>query len=668
MKTVLSSLDILAVVKELKDRILGYRVTNIYQLNPQTFLLKLYAPGSKSSLLIEAGRRLHITEFPYKPPEKPTTLAMSLRKYLSGAKLIEVKQKGFDRLVEFIFQSKQGSFTLIAELFREGNLILLDSERRILHALHYKEMKDRSIKRGIPYSYPPSSQVDVFSLDTRTILELAAKSKLDVVRFLARELGLSGEVAEELCARCSIEKHVPASSLNQEAAEKLLSELQGIFKDIAEGRMKPHIIVKQGQFSDLHPIEFKSSEADEVLEYHSFNEAVDHYFWRIREFLKAAERELEERLEAFQRTLSQQQEYLERLLKDSQRYKAMGDCIIRNLHQLDLLLKWLRERRSLPPQELPILAKRELEELAVTLKKYIPQSGEVVVEVDGLEFSLNIRLSASENAQHYYAKYKECLKKIEGLKKAMEETRKQVESLTAAKEAVEEASRYRLAKREWYEKFRWFISSEGFLVLGGKDSSQNEVLGRRYLASHDIFVHADVPGGSVVVVKTEGKVPSEATLKEAAQFAAAYSKAWSAGLGSVDVYWAMGSQVSKTPPSGEYLGKGAFMVYGERRYFRGVPLRLAIGVLVEDETIKVIGGPPPAVSSKTRLMVEITPGKIPSRKLAEQIKDILKSHAPRELQPAIDAIPLEEFQRFIPAGGGAISISKRRRLSEEWKS
>ncbi|MCD6409622.1 MAG: NFACT family protein [Candidatus Verstraetearchaeota archaeon] len=668
MKTALSSLDILAVVKELRDRILGYRVINIYQLNPQTFLLKLYAPGSKASLLIEAGRRLHLTEFPYKPPEKPTTLAMSLRKYLSGAKLIDVKQKGFDRLVEFRFQSKQGFFTLIAELFREGNLILLNGERRILHALYYKEMRDRSIKRGFSYSYPPSSQVDVFSLTSQLVLELAARSKLDVVRFLARELGLSGEVAEELCARCGLEKHTPANSLSQETAERLVGELQGIFRDIAEGRMKPHIVMEEGRCLDLHPVEFKSSEADEILEYSSFNEAVDHYFWKIGEQLKTAERELKERLEALQRTLRQQQEYLEKLLKDSQHYKALGDCILRNMHQLDLLIKWLRENRHLPPQELPLLARRELEELTATLKRYHPQSGEAVIEVDGLEVPLNIRLSASESAQHYYTKYKECLKKIEGLRRAIEETEKQLESLTEAREAIEEASKYRLAKREWYEKFRWFISSEGFLVLGGKDATQNEVLGRHYLTPHDIFVHADVPGGSVVIVKTEGRTPSEATLKEAAQFAAAYSKAWSAGLGSVDVYWAMGSQVSKTPPSGEYLGKGAFMVYGERHYFRGVPLRLAIGIVVEEEVIKVIGGPLSAVSAKTQLMVEITPGKTPSRRLAEQIRNALKSRAPRELQPAIDAIPLEEFQRFIPAGGGAISISKRQRLSKEWKS
>ena len=113
--------------------------------------------------------------------------------------------------------------------------------------------------------------------------------------------------------------------------------------------------------------------------------------------------------------------------------------------------------------------------------------------------------------------------------------------------------------------------------------------------------------------------------------------------------------MSKSPPSGEYLSKGAFMIYGSRNYIRNVPLEIAIGLVKNDDQIQIIGGPPQAVAKQTRIYVRIVPGNEPSGRLAKRIKALMMRMLPAEERKKAENIPLDEIQRFIPSGRGAIS-------------
>jgi hypothetical protein len=163
-----------------------------------------------------------------------------------------------------------------------------------------------------------------------------------------------------------------------------------------------------------------------------------------------------------------------------------------------------------------------------------------------------------------------------------------------------------------------------------------------------------VQGAPFVVVKTQGEVPSEQTVKEAAQFAASYSQAWKGGLGAVDVYWVRPEQVSKTPPSGEYLPRGAFMIYGTKNYSKGAILEVVVGLIGEYQNLRVIGGPTEAVTHQTKIYVKLVPGREPSGNLAKQIRKKFVEMSPADSMKKALQLPLEEIQSFIPAGGGTI--------------
>ena len=146
------------MTQELLNVILNSRVNNVYQLDPKTLLLKLHKTGMPPlRLVLEAGRRLHLTSYAVEKPLTPPAFCMALRKYLRSAWLTGVEQFEFERITIFSFRTKTGIVQLILELFGEGNLILCDEKGEILQALIFKRMRDRNIHRNETYKFPPSS-------------------------------------------------------------------------------------------------------------------------------------------------------------------------------------------------------------------------------------------------------------------------------------------------------------------------------------------------------------------------------------------------------------------------------------------------------------------------------------------------------------------------------
>ncbi len=189
-----------------------------------------------------------------------------------------------------------------------------------------------------------------------------------------------------------------------------------------------------------------------------------------------------------------------------------------------------------------------------------------------MDFELDFTLSAQENAELYYKKAKKLAQKKEGAEKAVKELEAKLKE--AGKEVkVAENMRIDVSEKEWYEKFHWFFTSEGMLVIGGRDAQQNELINSRYFDESDLFFHADIFGASFVVLKN-GENAGANSKEEAAQFAGCYSSAWERMLSTIDVYSLRRSQVSKSTNKGS-LGAGSFLLKGEREWFKNTKLELA---------------------------------------------------------------------------------------------
>ncbi|TKA46326.1 hypothetical protein B0A55_13261, partial [Friedmanniomyces simplex] len=134
----------------------------------------------------------------------------------------------------------------------------------------------------------------------------------------------------------------------------------------------------------------------------------------------------------------------------------------------------------------------------------------------------------------------------------------------------------------WFEKFIYFISSDGYLVLAGRDAQQNEILYRRYLKKGDVYIHADLHGAASVIIKNNPGTPEApippSTLGQAGHLAVCTSSAWESKA-VMSAWWVHGEQVSKTAPTGEYLSTGGFMVRGKKNYLPPAQLLLGFGLL-----------------------------------------------------------------------------------------
>ncbi len=254
---------------------------------------------------------------------------------------------------------------------------------------------------------------------------------------------------------------------------------------------------------------------------------------------------------------------------------------------------------------------------------------------------LDINKNIDQNAAVYYDAAKKSKKKLLATQEAISKMRLELEK--AKKDHAEEEIKLNLkketAKKEWFEKFRWFVSSEGFLCLGGRDATTNEIVIKKHLNPQDIVFHTEMAGSPFFVIGTDGKVPSEATIKETAIATASFSKAWKLGISHAEVFHVNPEQVTKTAPSGEYVPKGAFMIYGKKTKMNA-ELKLALGI---DNNGKVMCGPIAAIEKNCAVHVKIAQG---NNKASDLAKSILKKFGTNA-----KGISIDDIIRVLPSGG-----------------
>jgi predicted ribosome quality control (RQC) complex YloA/Tae2 family protein len=657
----MTSFDIAALTPELDRTIKGARINNIYQINPTTLLLKLRQPSQPSlHLLIESGKRLHLTSYALEKPKRPTAFCMALRKHLRNGRVTGIRQHEFERVITVQVSTGKDDFQLIIELFGGGNIILVDSQNKILHALTYRKMRDRNILRGETFQHAPPRGRNPLKLSRPDFGEIETLGQLEIVKALTKFLSIGGLYAEEILLRACVNKDTACESLTKQEIDRIFDEFHKILSIFKTGNVKSCIVIdERGAWIDVIPTLLKKYARFEQRPYDAVNKALDEYYTKtaVEESVVEVSKEAEKEVAKQRRILKRQQKALKDSIEKIEENRKIGDVIYTHFNDLQFLFQKIasEKRDGKSWKQIVSSIEKDAEHIpaihfhSLQLERLI-----LNVSVDGLVFPLNIRRSIQVNAANYYKKAKKAKKKLEGVKKALEETQTKIMELQQQRGRLVKETRKlppERRKRAWYEKFRWFHSSDGFLVLGGRDATTNEILIKKHMEPHDVVFHADVVGAPFVLIKTEGKHPPEQTINESAQLAASYSRAWREMLDTVNVYWVSPKQVSKAALP---LKRGAFIIRGSKNYVRNVPLQIAIGVQMKEERPIVVGCPVEAISKQTSIYIEIIPGNQKSGELAKRVRRLLAKKFPEALQKRILEIPLEEIQGFIPSGSGAM--------------
>ncbi len=639
MKKAMSNVDVAAMAAELSDRILGGFMGKAYQQSSDKIWLSVQSPAEgRLDLLLVAGKRVNITKAERPTAKTPPQFPTMLRNRLTGGRIVEVLQHDLDRVLEIAVERSGSRHYLVIELFPKGSMVLLDENRQILSMLKKMVYRGSKMAAGEKYIYHPG-QLDPRTISLEDLSAWLATAGQDLVRSIVRGLNMGGTYGEEVCLVAGVDKNKPAADLNPEEVERVHQALREVFLDET---LDPHIVLDAGEPVDVLSRPLKIYEGLEKKRFATFSEAVDAFF---------VEKETgdEEKKNPLDRRIEVQQKAVHEFESQEKAFIGKGELVYQIYGSVEQILRVVEQAKAKGFSYNQIWEKISGSGLpqAKTILSLDGQ-GEMRVLLEGEELELQAGLTVPQNAQRYYEKAKEMARKASGAKEALAIT-KQLREGKAAPKKTRPVSFHRRRKPKWYERFRWFFSSDGFMVLGGRDADSNEEIYTKYLERRDLAMHTDAPGAPLTVIKTEGQAVPESTLLEAAQFAVSYSSVWKGGLVAADCYLIKGDQVSKTPESGEFLKKGAFVIRGERTYFKDTPLGLALGIA--DGIL--VGGPILAVKPKADPVVEIEPGELNAEDLAKKIyRQFSDKVEDRAFLKSIASV--DQIVQFLPPGGSRI--------------
>jgi len=647
MKEAVTSFDCLALAREVGPLLEGAWFDKAYQPAKDEVVVRLRVAGQGArEWRVKAGKWAYLSQGTRTYEEAMSPFAGALRTHLEGCRVQALRQVGFDRILEMDFAKAQSAYTLAFELFGEGNVVLV-RDGKVLQPLHALRVAHRTVAPGEVWVHPPA-RLDPVRAAPQELHTKLMGSKADVVRTLATSWNLGGQYAEEVCARAGVAKDLKASTVTSEQRQALVDALQALLHQVTE-EPEPVVVRDGAAMVDVTPAPLVTLEQHSFEARGAFAQALEDY---ATYFAATQEAPPDPRVQALQverdrlaRQVESQRASLGGFDAEAERLRALGDLLYGHFAEVEALLAEARARRD----------REGWDALKAWAGEPVQPAPFVVRGADGAEGMLTVTLGPDEvvlrvaddvhaNAQRMYEAAKRQREKADGARAALAVTEAEVARLSrdgealAGKLAREQARRkFAPTKRLWFEAYRWFLSSEGLLVLGGRDASSNDKLVKKHLDAQDRYVHADQAGApSVVVKRGQAAGVGEVTLEEAAQFAVAYSKAWQRRIGSADAYWVTPEQVSKTPQPGEYLGKGAFIIRGKRNYMP-CDLRAAVGEVEVEGHRKVMGGPARAVQARATRYLVLEPGDEELGPFARRLAEALK-------------VPVEEVQAVLPPG------------------
>ena len=602
-----SSLDFYAFIQNYSGKITGSFIKKVYQIEETDFLFQLYSSTSgKNYLLISLKKGLVFYEA--ERPEAATPLSMLLRKSLSERRIVAIEQINFDRVVKLTLHTGQ---EIILELFRDGNFIITN-EKKIEFASDQREWKNRKILKGEPY-LPPSAN-NPLEMDDSQFADVLSQSKASLVQTLATRMNLGGDLAEEVLFRLGADKDAPAR------------ESLGLVGKIREGigrildQTKDCRAYFYQEHSLLSPVPMFHLKNEPDILYDDLNKGMLEY---LQNHYPTGETK-----DPITRRIESMEKSIEEFQKQRELNFQRGTTIMQSLGRFETLIRKLS--RAKESQDLSKVKEFD----GFTISAYNSATKEVELAETGNTIVLDLNISAGQNANNYFQKSKDFKSKIEGAYKAIEETK--------AKRVTEKKSAAKNRKREWFEIYHWFISSEDFLVISGRDAKSNERIVKKHLKEKDLYVHADVYGAPSTIIKIEGdREPTEQTIREACAFAISFSRAWPAGVSSGAAYWVYPSQVSKTPESGEYVSTGSWIVRGKRNYLFDLPMKLAIFMKEYKGEPKAMAFPALQDASVPENTVIITPGDEKRNSVSQKISKKF-------------GVPMEEIDPILPPGNSSI--------------
>src|SRR5215204_3862047 len=659
----LSSIELRYLVNEIRSRVItsssGYYVSSINAITKSSLFLRLHHPMQEDIMLVLSTRGIWITRLKFKPMEENNSIENIAQKELERAKLELIEQVGSERIISLKFRHPDGKVRIVVgEFFGDGNIIICNENMQIIAILNPIQVRHRTLNIGLRYVYPPARGIDVFNITLDQMLSLRDGAKnLDVLRWIGRNISMPKKFVEEVINRASIQVDKHAAQLSDDEVNKIYDTVKDIVNEVSTWgkNHEPIVIMLNDKPQEALPIitqeaaiAAKMIKENNIKKVVSYMDAVDEVLSSEIMNIGRSSRtvELDRQIAVLEHDLEEQNKAKETVLQKAAAIRKLAG-------------------------ELMTLSYRGSDGIADVLADYsaslVTEKGIKYIEVAGEQVEMQSSLAKASSM--LFARAKEMERGNASIEEAHAKILAQIEKLRSETAAIHKKVIVKeQISREWYERYRWFITTDGLLVIGGRDASSNSALIRKHLTEHDIVFHAEVYGSPFFIIKNaaafaaiqEGTIDS--SLHQVAQATISFSRAWKDGLSSADAYWVMAEQVKKGAPTGQFLPKGSFVIEGKRNYLKGVELRLAIGIMqLNNNRETLLCGPEEAIKKRSLFYAVLLQSGMDPMSAAKKIKSEFVKIAEGNIKIAesIKHISLDDFIRALPAGQCRLSFTAR---------
>ena len=629
----LAGIELTYLVKEIGEKVDGCYVSNIYGINRNSLLFKMRHPDKPDIMLMISSIGMWVTSKKIDPIE-PNKLLRRLRSDLLRSKIEKIEQIGTERIVYLTFSNFENRFVLIVEFFGEGNMLLCNYNKKILALMHSIDVRHRQLRIGLEYQPPPQDGIDILDLEKEKFKGILSTST-SIGKIIGRGLGLPKKYVEEIIRLSAISRVKPSNELSDDEFEVLFDVINTVISNVVNGKHDATIITDKEE-SDVFPIRF-SDDNTKAREVSNFNEGLDIIFTEqiLQKGKSLYSKEAEKRITELQNRLDEQKNAIDVVQEKSKRIADVAN----------LLFSIQSEGQS------KIYDPEIIESLKNQNTELIKEKGVPILKINDAKVKIELDSPLPSIASILFDESKKQKGAINSIQKLIKKTEDQLQKTIEKGEIAKGSVGFsEIRKKSWYERYRWFFTSDGILAVGGRDSSSNSALVRKHIENGDKIFHAEINGSPFFILKDRNEMLMPLSLEEVAHATVCFSRAWQTFAHGLNSFWVNPDQIKKAAPSGQSMGKGSFMIYGTRNFIKVSSLKLAVGVMKEGENYLLVCGPPEPIKKKCICYAIIEPGGSSISDVAKKIRaEFNKTNDKFQKLFVID-----DYVRMLPTGASKV--------------
>jgi predicted ribosome quality control (RQC) complex YloA/Tae2 family protein len=547
-------------------------------------------------------------------------------------KLKKIEQIGAERIAYFTFEGFGKEFVLVGEFFGDGNILLCNKERKILALQHSIDVRHRKLSVGLEYTQPPSGGLDIFNIKESDFDELKI-TDLVAAKWFGRTLGLPKKYVEAVFQIAEVDGKKIGNLLSEDEIKNIFETVKKIVSDVVSGNHDAVIV--RNEKTEVLPVKLGKLDG-EVTPANSFIEGLDTVFTEniIEKGKLVQSTGSDKKIKELQTQISEQAKAIETVKERSKNITTVANSLF------EMVSRGIFSIEDALAQEI----------LATNNAKLISEKGISLIVVQDEKIKINTQSPLQSIASVLFNEAKKqsgAITSIQAIKEKTEQKLKKFQSKTEAEQDLIVVSEIR--KKNWYERYRWFFTTDGYLTIGGRDAASNSAVIRKHLDKNDKVFHGDIFGSPFFILKDAETAP-DSSMNEIAHATVCFSRAWREGLYGVSAYWVHPDQVKKSAPSGEFLPKGSFTIEGQRNFIKSETLRLAVGIMPIDEDYVLTCGPPEPIKKNSLCYAIIEPHGLEMVEAAKKIRIEFS----KLFEDITRKINIDEFVRALPAGKSQI--------------